>query len=127
MNLKPFNLEKALAGAKVVTRNGQEVTEIYECKTTAKGQQNIVSVVDGEAILHNKQGRFFTRDSESVLDLFMLPEVKTYWLNIYRGKDECNLMVTSCICLAETEAKFMAEKMDYTFTLIKTISFDVEV
>lgn len=71
-----FNLEKALAGAPVVTRQGDEV-EIFKSKKTNR----LLSLSKyGTAINHNFDGKYeYDIDGESEFDLFMLEpdEVKT--------------------------------------------------
>ena len=84
MNLKPFDLQKALAGDPVVTRDGRKVTEIIEFKTACNTLQNTVAVIDGHFYSFYENGKCMSQwDSE--FDLFMAPKIvkKSGWLNVY--------------------------------------------
>lgn len=83
--MKPFNLEKALAGDPVVTRDGKTVSEIVHLKTVP-ASQCIIFVIDGRAHECSESGKFyFDQDVESVNDLFMAPKIvmREGWINIY--------------------------------------------
>lgn len=80
-NLKPFNLDAALQGAEVVTREGQKVTEIVWLKTLSY-PHNLFAVIDGHLHAFNKQGRSYA-DIDHDNDLFMKPQQVTKWVNIY--------------------------------------------
>ena len=85
MNLKPFNLEKALAGDPVVTRDGQQVTEII-ILNTLNSNQNVFAVIDRKFYQFTKNGRYSRYENmDYCLDLFMAPKIvkKSGWLNIY--------------------------------------------
>ena len=73
--LKPFNLEQALAGAPVTTRDGTKVIRLIALPE-AKPQSRLVAVLeDGETATFNEGGRYYSmRDSS--LDLFMAPTKK---------------------------------------------------
>ena len=84
MNLKPFNLEKALMGDPVVTRDGKPVSEIVRLKTVPTSR-SVICVVDGRAYATSETGKCYTYNTESANDLFMAPKIitKGVWLNIY--------------------------------------------
>ena len=84
MNLKPFNLEKALAGDPVVTRCGIQVTEIVQLRTALATDRPIIGVVNGIPRSFRIDGTF----CEGYVfpdDLFMAPKIvkKSGWLNVY--------------------------------------------
>jgi hypothetical protein len=81
MTKKPFNLQEALAGKPVVTRDGHPVTEIHELKT-ATNRHNVVAVVNGSAKSFTKNGAYFS-NNPAPFDLFMAIETKTGWVNMY--------------------------------------------
>ena len=85
MNLKPFNLEKALAGDPVVTRDGKKVTEIVRLKTVDNIHCNIIGVVDGIPRHYEMDGVCNEGFVIPHLQLFMAPKIvkKSGWLNIY--------------------------------------------
>lgn len=82
--MKPFNLEKAKQGAKVITREGRKV----EILTFSRRHPYfpIVALVDEgdeEVIrMYTNEGRYYTTDTDSYLDLMMAP-TKVY-MNVYR-------------------------------------------
>ena len=80
MNLKPFDLEKALAGEPVVTRDGQEVTQLK--KFDVDGEP-LVGVHDGTIETWEIDGSYINHTQESLLDLFMAPVEKVVWVNVY--------------------------------------------
>jgi len=77
--MKPFNLEQALAGAPVITRDGTKVIRLIELPE-AKPQSRLVAVLeDGETATFNEGGRYYSmRDSS--LDLFMAPSKKEVYI-----------------------------------------------
>lgn len=78
--MKPFDLEKALAGDPVVTRDGREVTQIHLFDTTAK--HRLFGVLFGEVEAFSIDGRYWD-NGDSEADLFMAPKKRTVWVNLY--------------------------------------------
>lgn len=78
--MKPFNLEKALAGDEVVTVNGKKVSEIHLFKHM--GRQSLCVIIDGDCYWYNKDGSYRIDGSPSDLDLRMMPKNKVYFINI---------------------------------------------
>jgi len=89
--MKEFDLEKALAGAKVVTRDGREVTQLHKFRLNNK-KEVIVGVVDAaepfiNPITFDLNGcLLMAYGRESPVDLFMAPVKCTGWINIYPGR-----------------------------------------
>ena len=77
--MKPFNLEEALAGKQVVTRDGRPV-RIAGYNLEAVDGFRLAAWIDGEALGWHEDGVFFRR-SESVYDLFMTS--KEVWVVLY--------------------------------------------
>lgn len=99
--LKPFNLEKALAGEKVVTRDGRNVVEIVKL-SKAVGSQSVIAVKeDGNWASYSSDGYLWSEGSLSDNDLFMAPTKKQGWVNIY--KQVGNTYVAT-VYLSEEEA-----------------------
>ena len=82
--MKPFDLEKALAGEPVVTRSGVPVTEIYHFKTS-RDRFPVRAVVNGGLSSYNTDGRWGITHTNN--DLFMAPVKKQEWVNIH--KNDC--------------------------------------
>ena len=75
--MKPFDLKAALAGAKVFTRDGREVTQLV--KFDLKTKQTLRGVVEGGLFAWSVSGCWLgSEDSE--LDLFMTSTKKKLWI-----------------------------------------------
>ncbi len=99
--LKPFNLEEALAGEKVVTRDGRNVIEVVKL-SKAVGSQPVIAVKeDGSWTSYTSDGYLCTGGILSDNDLFMAPTKKQGWVNIY--KQVGNTYVAT-VYLSEEEA-----------------------
>ena len=92
-NMKPFDLKKALAGAQVVTRNGQTVSELHHFKTI-DGEYKLGVVLAGDLINCTESGKYLIgRDND--YDLFMGQVKRSGWVNIYPNHiiqvDKCDM------------------------------------
>jgi hypothetical protein len=76
--MKPFNLEAALAGAKVVTRDGSEVTQLVKFNIDKAGYV-LYGVLKSEVHSWLINGRYFIVD-EANNDLFMAPNIQSIWV-----------------------------------------------
>ena len=81
--MKAFNLEQALAGEKIVTRDGREITQLVTFKT-ASGE--VIYGLDVEND-HVEQwlidGRYHDTKDDCGGDLFMAPEILYGFINDY--------------------------------------------
>ena len=75
--MKPFNLESALAGAKVVTRNGNKVK--IGCYN--KDYNSLLGWVDRVAYTWNGSGK--SGRSDDTEELFMAPTERKEWVVVY--------------------------------------------
>jgi len=83
MKLEKFDLEKALNGSKVVTRDGREVLQLTKFESL-RNNYPLVGVLDNELKSWNEQGKhsnFYVGDSN--LDLFLAVEPQRIWVNVY--------------------------------------------
>lgn len=83
MKLLPFDLQRALAGDKVVTRDGREVTQLFMLKLERSNE--LVGVVSGGAFFWSCSGCYWESGQPSDLDLFMPPKTVKRWVNFYPG------------------------------------------
>lgn len=84
--MKPFDLEKALAGEPVVTRSGLAVTEIQFFQDVSNGQ-GLIAVAGGVLRRYNAEGvHYYSPVGEDPHDLFMAPVKKQGWVNLYSPK-----------------------------------------
>ena len=80
--MKPFNLEQALAGAPVITREGTEVIRLFTVPE-ANPEHRLVAVFDnGGVITSYEDGRYHVAQ-DYYNDLFMAPTKKEGWINVY--------------------------------------------
>lgn len=84
--MNKFDLQKALAGEPVVTRDGREVTQVTSFN--AKSAFCLAAVVDGAIVKFTWNGKH-SLSSESNHDLFMVAKTvkKEGWVNLYKGFD----------------------------------------
>lgn len=75
-NTTPFNLEKALAGEPVVTRGGQEVTQLTAFETNSI--YKLAGVVGGELYRFTEEGVYIVNQ---VTNLDLVMKVKTHTVN----------------------------------------------
>lgn len=79
--MKPFNLEAALAGAPVVTRDGIVVEDMHYF-SGSRAAYPLHALCDGCILTFTREGKFTTnRDHNN--DLFMAPTKKQGWVNLY--------------------------------------------
>ena len=78
--MKPFNLQEALAGKPVVTRDGRKVEQLFYLDK-AENEFKLRAVVDGSITAYTDNGCFYSEViTES--DLFMAPEKREYWAGV---------------------------------------------
>ena len=82
--MNEFNLEKALAGEKVITRDGREVTQIVSFDAS-DSEFVVYGVIDGQAVDSWTQdgGYHDTYSEECGADLFMEPVMLSGFINVY--------------------------------------------
>jgi hypothetical protein len=78
-DMKPFNLDLAIAGEPIVTRTGIKVTECYLFKTI-DGPFKFLGIIEGDHHVFDKNGKYLVKQ-ESEYDLFM--ETPERWVNVY--------------------------------------------
>ena len=92
--MKPFDLEKAKAGASVCTRDGSRA-RIVCFDANNKRFPLVVLIKDSDnsdeyPVLYNKEGIFFDGEKDHPKDLCMVGEKKEGWINIYEAlKERC--------------------------------------
>jgi hypothetical protein len=80
--MKPFDLEAAKRGEKLVTRDGREVSE-FHCFKTIVSDYPCVAIIDGERGTFSKSGYFNSSEHPHDDDLFMAAKKRTVYVNIY--------------------------------------------
>ena len=85
--LKPFDLEKALKGEKVVTRDGREVEQIFYFDKAVRNEYPLRGVINGGLSSYTREGRVFL-GGEMAGDLFMAPKERVVWVNLFKDKTD---------------------------------------
>lgn len=80
---EPFDLDRALEGDRVITRDGKEVTDFHYFNKLNLSNYKLYGVVNGEVCKWMDNGAEICRP---ILDLFMAPkepQVVTRWVNLF--------------------------------------------
>lgn len=80
--MKPFDLAKAKAGEKLITRDGREVSEFHHFVTDTS-PLSCCCIVAGACYWTHKSGRINIDGQESEADLFMAPTKRTVYVQIF--------------------------------------------
>jgi hypothetical protein len=82
--MKPFDLQKALAGEQVITRGGKKVTQltIFDVNNSFL----LAGVIDGQLFKFLENGKIYNSKIESPNDLFMAENGS--WINLFYNKTE---------------------------------------
>lgn len=80
--MKPFNLQAALAGAPVVTRDG-EPAEQLTLFDAPNEDFPLVGVVSGRIRTWTRSGKRMLADVDNEFDLFMASTKRVVWVNLY--------------------------------------------
>jgi hypothetical protein len=120
--MKPFNLEKALEGDPVITRDGRKVTDIHYFRIKDLDASVMVGIDNTELKSYDTNGKYY-QNNDSYYDLFMAPIIKTYWINIYKYCD--NTIIQSKVYESKENAD-NNKQISTSYSFIKTISFEIE-
>jgi hypothetical protein len=106
--MKPFNLQAALAGKKVVTRTGENVERIIEIPDAPKGYELMVIIASTAPFFADTNGCCFLEEENDFpsYDLFMASEKKTGWVNLYIKSHERPTVGLSVYPTEEIARKF---------------------
>lgn len=84
--MKEFNLEEAIAGKPIVTRDGKKVLDFHYFEdVNLKIHHPITVLIEGSIRLdsYTRKGTYYT-SGISLNDLLMYEEPKTYYANVYK-------------------------------------------
>jgi len=113
--MEKFNLERALDGERVITRDGQDVTQLAKFNIQ-KGTECIVGVLNDGLERWTVDGNYFLNKSESKHDLVMKPKQNAIWINVYKNEQGV-LYVTGIPYSNEESAKTSADEDGYLKTI----------
>ena len=116
--MSSFDLERALHGAQVVTKSGQEVHDLRVLESI-EGEFKVVGTINGEACWWTKEGMSISEFD--YMDLVMGVEKCVGWVNVYRDKKTDRVrfgnMIFTDVTSAENEGA-SATITDYVCTTI---------
>jgi hypothetical protein len=119
MKLEKFNLEKALNGAKVFTRDGREVTQLTRFETDS--HYCLYGVVNGFVKDWTSDGKYRLETPECSKDLFLEVKVRRAWVNVYgNGRD---ILTSGCYRTKQVALHNIREDYEY----IKTVEITDEL
>ena len=127
--MKPFNLEQAKQGKKVVTRDGQEVKQFTVFDGVSSSYVSVWGVVGGAVRGWLENGRFLSANQDHHLDLFMATEKKTMYIAVADDNtgNRFNLRLTSNAYCSENELKEQAGRGVVMSGKHQIVSFEIEV
>ena len=102
--MKPFDLERALAGEPIICRNGHIPEEWHYFESASNNVHPIKFVISGNLYGVDKNGRLYP-SCESELDLCMVSPKRLGWVNIYRG--------AICKGVFDTELEALQHNLDH--------------
>jgi hypothetical protein len=125
--MKPFDLEKALAGAPVVTRDGREILYIHHHPEALNDYQVVAFIKDQSAADYFcADGKFsseITRETNN--DLFMASKVKTYYVSIIENTKDNRIFC--CNHLYASPEEISRDTLHYPFIRVKVVPIELEV
>ena len=92
--MKPFDLEKAKAGAKICTRSGFKVEILrFDIKNSNYPIVALVTNNDGteHCYMYTKDGKYNIDLNKYPIDLVIVPVKHRGWINIYPSNNKCNI------------------------------------
>lgn len=123
-NLKPFDLDRALAGDKVVTRDGQKIIDLFLSKNPELDEYSkLVGTIEDDDDIYTwgENSIFCIDDEDDSMDFFMVPNTKKLWIAI--GKKESKFChITSAAYLNKEDAYSQWNIDEY---IIKEIEIEV--
>lgn len=117
--MKPFNLQEALAGKPVVTRDGLKVTEIYHFKTGTSAY-SVHACIDGRIKEYTQRGTYYETGNGSDFDLFMEEPIVESWFNVYCQSDINHMWIGDAYRTYDDAISVANQSKNY----IKTIKID---
>jgi hypothetical protein len=112
-----FNLERALAGEPVCTRDGRDVTQLVRFEV--KERELIYGVLDGHVRTWYTNGNFLVYSISCNDDLFMKPKENAIWVNVYKDNGTGELIL-GCAFKSEAQAKMVSTELKHS-KYIRTI------
>lgn len=112
--MKPFDLDKALAGEPVANKQGDKVTDIHYFSGVKTQWKVVAHIANNSSVdTFTIDGRY--SDGESRLDLVMAERER--WINIYWDEYNQKAFSTGSVYATELEAKENVTELNYQTTI----------
>lgn len=115
--MKPFNLEEAIAGKPVITRNGSKVQELVFFNYKELSEPILAKIAGRSVVLHFYRDGSYFKDDEHENDLFMADPER--WINIYWDENTKKSRDGGSMYDTEEEAKKNANSCGGYLTTLK--------
>jgi hypothetical protein len=115
--LKPFNLEQALAGAPVMTREGRKVVRIFYAEEACENSQVICVFETGVVFPYYKDGTY--TNSSSVHELVMAPTKKEGYVVMFYNNSQKDFLVGTKIWASKQDAEIWSKGCEAVFAIAK--------
>jgi hypothetical protein len=124
--MKTFNLQEAIAGKPIQTRDGRVLKFVAHVPEAGEGYEVVVMKGDGYVGCWCEDGRYL-KEEETDSDIVMAPVIKKYYVNIFKG-NYSGIVVSSSPLEDEEEVQW--NKDEYlqmnNVRFITTLTFDIE-
>lgn len=117
--MKPFDLRKAKAGAKLCTRDGRPARII--CWDVKNDIFPLVSLIDERDLARHYEDGCCLSSEPTNNDLFLAPNINEGWVNVYRDKE---LHRTMGLRIYPTEDEAMKNKEDDSYIATTKIEWE---
>lgn len=115
--LKPFNLEQALAGAPVMTREGRKVVRIFYAEEACENSQVMCVFETGVVFPYYKDGTY--TNSSSAHELVMAPTKKEGWVVMFHNNSQKDFIVGTKIWASKEDAEIWYKGCEGIFAIAK--------
>jgi len=101
--MKPFDLQKAIAGDPMVTRDGRAVRFIAYVSEFEESSRLLVAIKGVKNVRAHYENGSYTADALHDADLFMAPKKRTVWVNVYETRLNTVRNHGNCAAVFDTE------------------------
>ena len=124
MKVEKFDLEKVIHGARVITRDGREVTQLTKFETYDKFC--LYGLVDEQVYCWSIKGEYSDNSSCS-MDLYLVGRVRRIWANVMKYANGDLFIGSECFSTLEAAQNFARNSKGFKRNYVKTIQITDEV
>jgi hypothetical protein len=124
MKLEKFDLEKVIHGARVITRDGREVSQLTKFETYDKFC--LYGLVDEQVYCWSIKGEYSDNSSCS-MDLYIVGKVRRVWANVMKYANGDLFVGSECFPTLEAALNFARNSKGFKRNYVKTIQITDEV